>query len=53
MLPNHPFNADGPKAARRLSELPVSELESFCHSKPEGTYSSLGIISDEILRRDK
>jgi len=42
-----------PKLLRLLSELPVSELESFCHSKPEGTYSSLGIISDEILRRDK
>ena len=42
-----------PKLLQLLSELPVSELEALTHSKPDGTYSSLGIISDEILRRDK
>lgn len=33
-----------------LADLDKSELESLCQS-PEGTYSSLGLISDEILRR--
>jgi hypothetical protein len=42
-----------PRLLRLLSELPVSELDALCRSRPEGTYSSLGIISDEILRRDK
>jgi hypothetical protein len=36
-----------------LAELDVAELESLCQARPENAYSSLGLISDEILRRDR
>lgn len=42
-----------PKLAKLLAELDVSELSALCQSQPQGAYSSLGIISDEILRREK
>lgn len=40
-----------PKVLRLLAELDVTELEALCHAQEENTYSSLGVISDEILRR--
>lgn len=42
-----------PKLAKLLAELDVSELKSLCDSQAQGAYSSLGIISDEILRRGR
>jgi len=42
-----------PKLAKLLAELDVSELKSMCDSQAQGAYSSLGIISDEILRRGR
>lgn len=42
-----------PNVMRLLAELDQAELESLCQSQSEGAYSSLGIISDAILRRDK
>jgi hypothetical protein len=42
-----------PKVLRLLAELDVAELEALSHAQPENTYSSLGVISDEILRRDR
>ena len=42
-----------PKVAKLLAELDAAELAALCQSQPESGYSSLGIISDEILRRDK
>lgn len=42
-----------PKVLRLLAELEVAELEALCQAQREGGYSSLGVISDEILRRDK
>ena len=41
------------KVLRLLAELDVAELEAFCQPQPENAYSSLGLISDEILRRDR
>ena len=34
-----------------LAELETSKLASLCEAKPEGTYSSLELIADEILRK--
>jgi len=42
-----------PKLVTLLAELDVSELEALCQGSPDGTYSSLGVIADEILRRDR
>jgi hypothetical protein len=42
-----------PKLLRLLAELDVTELESLCQVQLEHANSSLGVISDEILRRDK
>ena len=42
-----------PKVFRLLAELEVAELQGLCQSQPANAYSSLGLISDEILRRDK
>jgi MinD-like ATPase involved in chromosome partitioning or flagellar assembly len=39
------------KVLRLLAELDVAELERLCQIQPESTYSSLAVISDEILRR--
>jgi hypothetical protein len=41
------------KVLRLLAELDVAELEALCQAQPENAYSSLGLISDEILRRDR
>ncbi len=42
-----------PKLLQLLADLEVGELETLCHTAPDGTYSSLGVIADEILRRDR
>ena len=42
-----------PRVLKLLTELDVTELESLCQIQPENTRSSLGLISDEILRRDR
>ncbi len=42
-----------PKVAKLLAELDAAELSALCQSQPQSGYSSLGIISDEILRREK
>lgn len=42
-----------PKVLKLLAELDVAELEALCEAHPENTYSSLGLISDEILRGNK
>jgi hypothetical protein len=42
-----------PKVLMLLAELEVAELEVLCQAQPDGAYSSLGVISDEILRRNK
>lgn len=41
------------KLARLLAELDSTELNALCQSQPQSGYSSLGVISDEILRREK
>ncbi len=41
------------KVFRLLAELDVAELEALCRAQTENAYSSLGLISDEILRRDR
>ena len=41
------------KVLKLLAELDVAELEALCQAQPENAYSSLGLISDEILRRDR
>jgi hypothetical protein len=41
------------KVLTLLAELDVAELEALCHAQPENEYSSLAIISDAILRKDK
>lgn len=41
------------KVLRLLAELDVAELEALCQAQPENAYSSLGLISDEILRRNR
>jgi hypothetical protein len=42
-----------PKVLRLLAELDIAELEALCQAQPDNAYSSLGVISDEILRRDR
>ncbi len=42
-----------PKVLKLLAELDAAELETLCQAQPENAYSSLGLISDEILRRDR
>ncbi len=41
------------KVLKLLAELDVAELEGLCLAQPENTKSSLGLISDEILRRNR
>jgi hypothetical protein len=41
------------KVLRLLAELDLEELETLCQAQPEGEYSSLALISDAILRRDR
>lgn len=36
-----------------LAGLDLAELDALCQAEPQGAYSSLGVISDEILRRDR
>jgi len=40
-----------PRVLKLLAELDVTELEDLCETQPENTRSSLGLISDEILRK--
>jgi len=40
-----------PRVLKLLADLDVTELEELCETQPEDTRSSLGLISDEILRR--
>jgi len=42
-----------PKVVKLLAELDTAELAVLCQSQPQSGRSSLGIISDEILRREK
>jgi hypothetical protein len=42
-----------PRVLKLLAELDITELEGLCQAQPEDTRSSLGVISDEILRRDR
>jgi hypothetical protein len=42
-----------PRLFKLLGTLDASELGSLCEGDQEKEYSSLGIISDEIMRRDK
>jgi hypothetical protein len=42
-----------PKLAKLLGSLDSSELAGLCHDSEQGEYSSLGIISDEIMRRNR
>ena len=42
-----------PKVLRLLVELDIAELEGLCQAQPKNAYSSLEVISDEILRRDR
>lgn len=41
-----------PKLARLLGALDLVELKALCEMSEHQEYSSLGIISDQILRRD-
>jgi hypothetical protein len=41
------------KVLRLLAELDVEELETLCQAQSEGGYSSLALISDAILHRDR
>lgn len=42
-----------PKLLKVLATLEVAELKVLCESPSTADYSSLGIISDQILRRDQ
>ncbi len=42
-----------PKVLKLLAELDVTELEGLCQAQPETSRSSLGLISDQILHRDR
>ena len=42
-----------PKVMRLLADLDRAELDALCEARQPVEYSSLGIISDEILRRDR
>lgn len=41
------------KLLELLSDLDLIELDALSNARESGEYSSLGIISDEILRRDR
>ena len=41
------------KLLKLLAELDLTELDTLSSARESGEYSSLGIISDEILRRDR
>jgi hypothetical protein len=40
-----------PQLLRLLAELSISELDSLCGAQAQDSYSSLGLIADEILRK--
>lgn len=40
-----------PRVLQLLSELNLAELEVLCRGEPNGSYSSLELIADEILRK--
>lgn len=42
-----------PRLLKLLAELDLSELDAICQVETESGYSSLGLISDEILRQPK
>ena len=42
-----------PKVLKLLAALDVTELEELCEAQPETSRSSLELLSDEILRRDR
>ncbi len=42
-----------PRVIKLLAELDVAELEALCHTQPGSEYSSLAVISEAILRRDR
>lgn len=42
-----------PKVLKLLAELDVTELEELCEAQPKTSRSSLELLSDEILRRDR
>jgi len=41
------------KVVRLLADLGTDELEALCQPQPEGGYSSLALISDAILHRER
>ena len=41
------------KLLKLLADLDLTELDALSNARESGEYSSLGIISDEILRRDR
>lgn len=43
----------GPKLLELLSQLEENELETLMHEEPQNSYSSLGLISDQILGKSK
>jgi hypothetical protein len=42
-----------PRLLKVLAELDLPELNALCQAEPQSAYSSLGLISDEILRQHK
>lgn len=42
-----------PRLFKLLGTLPATELKSLCEGDEQKEYSSLGLISDEIMRRNK
>jgi hypothetical protein len=42
-----------PRVLRLLADLEIVELQELCNPAQEAAYSSLGVISDEILRHDR
>ncbi len=46
-------SASLPRVLKLLAELDVTELEGLCQAQPETSHSSLELISDQILRRDR
>jgi len=42
-----------PRLFKLLAELDLPELDGLCQAEPQSAYSSLGLISDEILREHK
>ncbi|HZT82764.1 MAG TPA: hypothetical protein VFA26_21215 [Gemmataceae bacterium] len=41
------------RVVKLLADLDVAELQALCQTQPENAYSSLGVISDEILRHNR